>query len=120
MAHSSPSDQAATLSSLHFFRSLGSEVGLALCGAIIQLVLSEKLPSALGRSRSEGGIEGFVNGIRKSLDFIHTLPESQQEVVRRCYSLAIQAAFAVCAGLAGVAAVVVAAGIGGRDLTGEG
>ena len=87
MASSSAADQPAALSCLHLFRSLGSEVGLALCGAAVQGVLQRSIRSRLS---GEVDVDDLVDHVRKSLEFLNDVDPDLKEVIQQCYALAVR------------------------------
>ncbi len=99
MSHSSNEDQAVAISCLHLFRSLGSEVALALCGAIVQVVLRSSIFNAFS-DKSEEEITTLVEHVRRSLDYIHTLDPGTQDIVRGCYGMAVRWCLVLSAGFA--------------------
>lgn len=91
MAQAGQDDQATAISCFHLFRSLGSEVGLALSGSIIQQVLDRKLRIAF---RGNADIRTILEQVRKSLGYIDTLEPETRELVRSCYGIAVRWSFA--------------------------
>lgn len=101
MATASPGDQPAAISCMHLFRALGSEVGLALSGALLQGVLQvamhDRLDSYDGPHFS---LDTVIEEVRRSLSFISDLDPWVQQQVRDSYSLAVQWCMGLCAVLA--------------------
>ena len=96
VAFASDIDQASALSCLHLFRSLGSEVGLALSGAIIQHVLQQSVYKRLSNKMTESDADALVDRVRKSLEFLGTLEPDLSAIIRECYGVAVR----WCLGLA--------------------
>ena len=90
VASAGPEHQAVAISCLMLFRSLGSEIGLALSTAVIQSVLRKELRSDLGAGFETDSI---AEQVRKSLDNISTLAPEVQGTVRHCYEAAVRWSF---------------------------
>ena len=101
MATASPADQPAALSCIHLFRALGSEVGLALSGAMVQAVLQIAMHNRLDSyDGPHFSLDTVIEEVRKSLSFINDLDPWVQQQVRDSYSSAVQWCMGLCAVLA--------------------
>ena len=103
VATATPLDQAPALSCLHLFRSLGSEIGLALSGAIVQQVLRYSLHATLNpldNPYPDLDIDALVDQVRKSLEFLDQLDPPLKHIVRTCYSVAVRWCLIFCVVLA--------------------
>lgn len=87
MASTSPKDQAVAISCLHLFRSLGSEIGLALSAAIVQGVLRKELNTEL---KGNADVESIIEHVRESLEFLDGLEPDVRGAVRLCYEVAVR------------------------------
>ena len=101
MATASPADQPAAISCIHLFRALGSEVGLALSGALLQAVLQVAMHSRLDSyDGPHFSLDTVIEEVRRSLSFINDLDPWVQQQVRDSYSSAVQWCMGLCAVLA--------------------
>ncbi|KAH7418441.1 putative MFS multidrug transporter [Cadophora sp. MPI-SDFR-AT-0126] len=96
IANADSKDQAIATACTYLFRSLGSVVGVSMAATVVQQRLRVGLRSALDSGKEADTI---VEGVRQSLDFIEGLEPGVRKVVRHCYQLATNAAFAVSVGV---------------------
>ena len=120
MASAPPQLTPPALASLDLFRSLGAEVSLAVCGAVIQGVLRSSLLSSLrspSRSkhgpRSEAEINGIIDQVRRSLSSLSDLDPHTQALVRDAYAGAVTWVLGICVVFC---ALALAASLGIREV----
>ncbi|KAI1338039.1 multidrug resistance protein fnx1 [Xylariaceae sp. FL0016] len=100
IANSAPEDMAIAIACSYLFRSLGTSLGIGISTAVLQQTLRTTLADALADGGRAAEIETRV---RESLDYIRTLEPAVAAVVRRCYAVATQHAFAPIAVFAALA-----------------
>ncbi|KAI0024776.1 MFS general substrate transporter [Xylariomycetidae sp. FL0641] len=92
----SPADTSVAIACSYLFRSLGTTLGISISTATLQQVLRLQLARHL--NADDAAI--IEERVRESLDSIRALDPAVAAVVRRCYAVATQAAFAPVAALA--------------------
>ena len=101
VASSSAENQAPALSCLHLFRSLGSEFGLAICGAVLQGVLQVSIRHKVGVrdgiTMDKDVLDEIADQVRKSLTVLDDLDPRTAKAVRESYGIAVLWCFVVCA-----------------------
>lgn len=86
----SHSEQAVATSMVYLFRSMGTVWGVASSSALLQNVLANRLPSALGEIPDK---EKVIDAIRHSVSVLDTLPAEVQSLARHVYYDALRYAF---------------------------
>ncbi len=97
IANAPREDTAIAIACSYLFRSLGSAIGISVSMATLQQVLRLKLAQELNNRDQAREIE---EGVRQSLDYIRHLDPDVATVVRKCYAVATQFAFAPVVALA--------------------
>ncbi|KAI1384605.1 MFS general substrate transporter [Hypoxylon trugodes] len=116
IANTSTPDVAVAIACSYLFRSLGSSLGISTSTAVLQQVLRTGLAESLG---ADGGrAKEIEEGVRQSLDYIRGLEPAVAEVVRACYAVAVQWAYAPVAIMA-VSALAAAAFVREKKLEGR-
>ncbi|KAK4692537.1 hypothetical protein P7C71_g4692, partial [Lecanoromycetidae sp. Uapishka_2] len=92
-----PEHQAVAISCLHLFRSLGSEMGLALSAVVIQQVLGTKLHAILG---DKPDASTLVKKLTQDLKYLNTLEPEIRGKARLAYEVAVRWSFVLCLCLA--------------------
>lgn len=96
------SDHAVSASTIYLIRSVGSVYGVAITSAIIQTVLKNRLPTALGDVENK---EQIIDEIRHSVTALTSLPPDIQHRVQLVYYDGLRFAFAASTGFALVALI---------------
>ncbi|EEU33637.1 uncharacterized protein NECHADRAFT_56352 [Fusarium vanettenii 77-13-4] len=89
-------EQAVATSTVYLIRSMGAIYGITVTSAIIQNVLVERLPEALGSAATPELIER----LRQSILVLRDLPPELQTAVRTLYCDALRVAFAASSSFA--------------------
>lgn len=97
ISNAAPEDQAVTTACSYLFRSLGSVMGIAISATFIQQQLRQSLKTTLGSGDEAAKLE---QGVRRSLDFLKSLPLDVQALVRDAYGEAVRRGFAFMLGIA--------------------
>ena len=96
------SDHAVSASTVYLLRSMGSVWGVAITSAIVQTVLKNSLPAALGSMDNKAE---FIEQIRHSVTALKDLPVDVRLPARLVYYEGIRYAFAASTGFAALAIV---------------
>ncbi|KAF2972146.1 hypothetical protein GQX73_g1455 [Xylaria multiplex] len=91
IANAMPGDAAVAIACSYLFRSLGTAIGIGISTATLQQMLRVNLAQELGGADRARVIEEQV---RLSLDYIRRLDPDVAIIVRKCYAIATQWAFA--------------------------
>ncbi|KAH7368601.1 major facilitator superfamily domain-containing protein [Plectosphaerella cucumerina] len=90
-------EQAVATSTVYLIRSMGTIYGVTMTSAVVQNVLVNKLPGALGNVENKDEI---IETIRQSVFAINDLSPALQAVVRAVYFDALKLAFVVATAVA--------------------
>ncbi|THV07204.1 MFS general substrate transporter [Dendrothele bispora CBS 962.96] len=99
VANTGRKSQAVGTAVSFLFRSLGGVIGILIGGTIIQNALRKLIRLKLERE-NEVDIDAIVDGVRASLEYIDSLPDSIQTIVRTAYREVIFFVFVFAALLA--------------------
>jgi hypothetical protein len=77
-----PGDQAIGTACMYLFLALGNVVGVSLGSTIVQPGLRMQLVEKLG---DHSGMGKFIEGVRKSLDFVKNSDPRTKDIVITCY-----------------------------------
>ncbi|KAI1268484.1 major facilitator superfamily domain-containing protein [Xylariaceae sp. FL1019] len=100
IANATPADTPVAIACSYLFRTLGTNLGIGVTTATLQQMLRVNLARELGGADRAQEIE---EGVRLSLDYIRRLDPDVAVIVRECYAVATQWAFAPAAGFAVIA-----------------
>jgi len=90
IANASRDDQAIATACSYLFRSLGSTVGVSLTSTAANQTMRSLLVKKL---QNGADADKIVEGVRRTLSYIKTLPQETRDIVRSCYLLSNRAAF---------------------------
>ena len=102
ISNAGPEDQALATACSYLFRQLGTVIGISTSATVIQQRLRHALKQELGSGKDAAKIE---KGVRQSLDFLKSLPNDVQALVRNAYGDAVRHGFILMLGITVGAAV---------------
>ena len=99
-----PQFMAIITALVNFFRIIGGVIGIALCGAILNLVVAHELPKSL--SHVQGATPEIIQHVLSSLAGLKTAPELVRIAAQGVYMDGLHLAFLLFLPVAGVAFIL--------------